>query len=281
MNLDQIQHALRERKLGGWLLCDFRNRDQLAYRILGLDPTKMSTRRWFYYIPAKGEPKRLVHTVEKGKLDTLPGGKQVFLSWEELHSSLKRMLGSPKKIAMQYSPKNNIPYVSIADAGIVELVRSFGHRVVSSADLVQLFEALISEEGYRLHKEAGVLVDQIRAEAFEQIRRAVSSRMRPASCSASSRMALILSSPATRSDSISSRQPMLFHREQDHRRHDEAEDHHRLRYGHQDDDGAGQFGLLRQGPRPGRADPGLRPRRGDGGNADGQGGTDGVGFRGS
>ena len=178
MNLDQIQSALRERKLGGWLLCDFRNRDQLAYRILGLDSTKMCTRRWFYFIPAKGEPRRLVHTVEKGKLDTLPGRKQIFLSWEELHSALRKMLGSPKKIAMQYSPKNNIPYVSIVDAGIVELVRSFGHKVVSSADLVQLFEALIGEEGYRLHKEAGVLVDRIRAEAFDQIRLAVSSQNR-------------------------------------------------------------------------------------------------------
>jgi Xaa-Pro dipeptidase len=176
MNLQQIQHALRERSLGGWLLCDFHNRDHLAYRILGLDPTKMATRRWFYFIPAKGEPKRLVHTVEKGKLDTLPGAKQMFLSWEQLHASLKKMLGSPKKIAMQYSPKNNIPYVSIVDAGIVELVRSFGHKVVSSADLVQLFEALINEEGYRLHKEAGAIVDRIRAEAFDQIRQAVSSQ---------------------------------------------------------------------------------------------------------
>lgn len=174
MNLQQIQHALRERHLGGWLFYDFHNRDHLAYRILGMDSTKMTTRRWFYFIPAKGEPRRLVHTVEKAKLDSLPGTKQLFLSWEQLHASLKKMLGSPKKIAMQYSPRNNIPYVSIIDAGVVELVRSFGHKVVSSADLVQLFEALIDEEGYRLHKEAGVIVDGIRAEAFNQIRQAVS-----------------------------------------------------------------------------------------------------------
>ena len=173
MDLDGIQHALRDRAMGGWLLCDFRHRDPLAYRVLGLETGKLTTRRWFYFIPAKGEPRKLVHTVEKGKLDSLPGSKHVFLSWEQLHSSLKKMLGSPKRIAMQYSPKNNIPYVSLVDAGIIELVRSFGHKIVSSADLVQLFEALISEEGYRLHKEAGVIVDRIRGEAFEQIRHAM------------------------------------------------------------------------------------------------------------
>lgn len=170
MNLDLIQQALRERKFGGWLFCDFHNRDHLAYRILGLDSSKMTTRRWFYFIPAKGEPRRLVHSVEKFKLEALPGSKTVYLPWEQLHASLKKMLGPRKTIAMQYSPKNNIPYVSMVDAGIVELVKSFGHKVVSSADLVQMFESLISEEGYRLHKETGVIVDRIRAEAFEQIR---------------------------------------------------------------------------------------------------------------
>ena len=173
MNLDLIQQALRERKLGGWLFCDFRNRDQVAYRILGLDGGKMTTRRWFYYIPAKGEPRKLAHSVEKARIDALPGAKTIYLPWEQLHSSLKKMLGSPKKIAMQYSAKNNIPYVDLVDPGIVELVKSFGHKVVSSADLVQLFEAAIGEEGYRLHKEAGTIVDRIRAEAFEQIHRSV------------------------------------------------------------------------------------------------------------
>lgn len=176
MQLERIQEALRERKLGGWLFCDFHNRDHLAYRVLGLDPNKLTSRRWFYFIPAKGEPRRLVHSVEKTKLDSLPGSKQVYLPWEQLHASLKKMLGSPKKIAMQYSPKNNIPYVSMVDAGIVELVKGFGHKVVSSADLVQMFEAVIGEEGYRLHKEAGVLIDGIRAGAFQQIRNAVATQ---------------------------------------------------------------------------------------------------------
>jgi Xaa-Pro aminopeptidase len=169
MDLRRIQEALRERDLGGWLFCDFHNRDHLAYRILGLDATRMTTRRWFYYIPARGVPKKLVHSVEKGKLDPLPGSMIVYLPWEQLHAGLKKILGTPKRIAMQYSPKNNIPAVSMVDAGTVELVRSLGHKVVSSADLVQLFEAVIDEYGYRLHREAGILVDRIRAEAFARI----------------------------------------------------------------------------------------------------------------
>jgi Xaa-Pro dipeptidase len=174
MNLDQIQAALREQKIAGWLLCDFRNRDVLAYRVLGLDFAEMNSRRWYYWIPAKGEPRKLVHAVEKQKLDALPGKKEVYLAWEQLHKMLKKTLGkSPKKIAMQYSPRNNIPYIALTDAGTVELIRSFGHRVVSSANLVQQFVSLVDEVGYRLHKEAGVLVDHIRAEAFERIANAV------------------------------------------------------------------------------------------------------------
>lgn len=173
MNLPAIQQALRERKLDGWLLCDFHNRDHLACRVLGLDMAKMTTRRWFYFIPAKGQPRKLVHSVEPKKLDALPGKKEIYLPWTQLHASLKKMLGSPKKIAMQYSPKNNIPAVSLVDAGTVELVKGFGHKIVSSADLVQLFEATIGEEGYRMHKEAGAIVDRIRAEAFDQIRNVV------------------------------------------------------------------------------------------------------------
>jgi Xaa-Pro aminopeptidase len=175
MNLAAIQQALRRRKIDGWLLCDFHNRDHLAYRVLGLDVTKMTTRRWYYFIPARGEPRKLVHSVEPKKLDALPGKKEVYLPWTQLHASLKKMLGAPKRIAMQYSPRNNVPAVSLVDAGTIELVKSFGHKIVSSADLVQLFEATIGEEGYRMHKEAGVIVDRIRAEAFDQIRNAVAS----------------------------------------------------------------------------------------------------------
>jgi Xaa-Pro dipeptidase len=173
MNLEAIQQALRKNHIDGWLLCDFRNRDYLAYRVLGLDFEKMSSRRWYYYIPARGEPRKLVSAVEKLRLDSLPGRRMVYLSWEELHRSLRKLLGAKKTIAMQYSPKNNIPYVSMVDAGTIELLKGLGYKIVSSADLLQMFVSVIPEEGYRSHKEAAGVMDGIRAEAFERIRRAV------------------------------------------------------------------------------------------------------------
>src|SRR3990170_3943949 len=173
MDLQAIQKALREAGLDGWLLCDFRNRDFLAYRVLGLDHGKLHSRRWYYYIPAKGQPKRLAHVVEPQALDALPGSKQLYGSWKELHASLRRMLGAKKRIAMQYSPKNNVPYVALVDAGTIELVKSFGHRIASSADLLQEFVSVLDDTGYRLHKEAAAIMDRIRAEAFAEIARVV------------------------------------------------------------------------------------------------------------
>jgi Xaa-Pro dipeptidase len=173
MDVQAIQHALRLQGLDGWLLCDFRNRDYLAYRVLGLNFEKMSSRRWYYYIPARGEPKKLVSAVEPHRLDELPGSSRQYLSWEELHASLKKMLGTKKKLAMQYSPKNNVPYVAFVDAGTIELLKSFGHKIVSSADLVQMFVSVISEEGYRTHMEAATAMDLIRAQAFQEIGRAM------------------------------------------------------------------------------------------------------------
>jgi len=166
MNLAAIQHALDEAGLDGWLFCDFHHRDLLAYRILGLDAKGMTTRRWFYFVPARGEPRRLAHRVEPRKLDTLPGRLDHFTAWSELHAKLKEMLGPPKRIAMQYSPMNNIPYVGIVDAGTVELVRSFGHEVVSSADLVQTFDATLDDEGFQSHVWAAEHVHRIKDEAF-------------------------------------------------------------------------------------------------------------------
>ncbi len=177
MNLQAIQKELRKANLDGWLFYDFHNRDHLAYKILGLE-NKHTTRRWFYFIPAKGEPKKLVSAVESTKLDSLPGNKFVYLPYEEQHKLLKKILGSSKKIAMQYSPKNNIPYVSLVDAGTIELIKSFGVKVISSADLISIFEALIDERGYQLHKEAQKDIDEIRKLAFQKIRDAINSGQR-------------------------------------------------------------------------------------------------------
>jgi len=161
----RIQEAVRAEGLDGWLLYDFHKRDPLAYRILGLTAEGMTTRRWFYYIPAQGEPVRVVHPVEKFKLDALPGAKIVYNGWPHLHETLKNTVGG-RRVAMNYSPLNHIPYVSLVDAGTVELIRSFGSEVHSAANLIQLFEAVITEEGYRLHREAQAKIDRIRAEAF-------------------------------------------------------------------------------------------------------------------
>lgn len=173
MDVHRIQRALRDRGLDGWLFCDFRNRDYLAYRVLGLDFEKMSSRRWYYFIPARGTPRKLVSAVEPHRLDTLAGSRTVYLSWKELHATLRKVLGPRKKIAMQYSPMNNVPYIALVDAGTIELIKSFGHRPVSSADLVQQFVSVIDEKGYASHKEAGRIMDRIMAEAFDRIRHAI------------------------------------------------------------------------------------------------------------
>jgi Xaa-Pro dipeptidase len=174
MDLHNIQKAIKEFGLDGWLFYDFHNRDPIAYRILGLDFGKFTSRRWFYYIPSKGEPIRLVHKVEPTKLDSLPGKKQFYLAWEGLHKSLKQILGpAPKKIAMQYSPMNNIPYVSMVDGGTIELIKQFGYEIISSADLVQIFEAVIDEAGYRSHIDASQKIYQIKEEAFHEIGKAI------------------------------------------------------------------------------------------------------------
>jgi Xaa-Pro aminopeptidase len=173
MDIRAIQKVLHEASIDGWLLTDFRNRDYLAYRLLGLNFEKMSSRRWYYYIPAKGEPKKLVSAVERQKLDTLPGKRVVYLSWKEHHAALKKILGQRKRIAMQYSPKGNVPYISIVDAGTIELLRSLGYKIVSSADLISRFVSVISEEGYRSHKEAAAVMDRIMEESFGKIREGV------------------------------------------------------------------------------------------------------------
>ncbi len=139
MNLAAIQSALREQKFDAWLFYDHHHRDPLAYHILGLPASLMVTRRWFYLVPAQGEPKKLVHRIEAGHLDSLPGSKQVYSGWQELFANLEAMLKPYKNLAMQYSPNNVVFYVSLVDAGTIELIRGFGKNVLSSADLVAQF----------------------------------------------------------------------------------------------------------------------------------------------
>ena len=162
-----IQAELRASKIDGWLFYDHHRRDPIANRVLGLGENGMTTRRWFYFIPSRGEPRKLVHRIESGALDSLGGRKQVYSGWEELRKGLGKLLARSRTIAMQYSPENNIPYIGLVDAGTVELVRKLKKTVVTSADLVQRFEATWTPEQLVSHLEAGKLVDQIRQSAFE------------------------------------------------------------------------------------------------------------------
>jgi Xaa-Pro aminopeptidase len=171
MKLDAIQAALRESGLDGWLFYDHHHRDPIAARILGLDEHAHITRRWYYYIPATGEPRKLVHRIEQGRLDTLPGAKTQYSSWQELHAGLENLLQNQKKIAMQYSPNNDIMYVSMVDAGTVEFLRGLGKEIVSSADLVSQFEAVLSQEQMESHAVAQRAIDGILEEAWKEIAR--------------------------------------------------------------------------------------------------------------
>ena len=169
VKIQEIQDALQQAGLDGWLFYDFQNRDPIAYRILELDGEKHTSRRWFYYIPASSEPRLLVHSVEPDRLAGLPGEKIVYLSWQEQHSALKEILQGARKVAMQYSPNNDIPYVSMVDAGTVELIRSLGADVVTSADLVQRFEALVSPAAYQSHVQAGDSMHAILKDTWQEI----------------------------------------------------------------------------------------------------------------
>ncbi len=176
MELEKIQIAIKALGADGWLFFDFHNRDHLGMKILGMSQKGLSTRRWYYFIPAEGEPAKLAHRVEPTKLDHLPGKKHMYSSWRELHSNLKDILGASKKICMQFSPLNAIPYVSITDGGTIDLVRSFGHEIISSADLVSKFEALLDEKAVKSHFKAGKLVDAILVEAFNEVRKSVKTK---------------------------------------------------------------------------------------------------------
>jgi Xaa-Pro aminopeptidase len=171
-----IQTALRDAKLDGWLFYDFRGSDPLAPRILMLGADASGSRRWFYYVPASGEPIKIVHSIERSKLDLLPGKRLIYRGWEEQHARLRETLSPAAKkkslrVAMQYSPMNDIPYISRVDAGTIELVRSLGVEPVTSAELVQQFEAVLTPAQKQSHVEASDKMHRIILEAFAEIAR--------------------------------------------------------------------------------------------------------------
>ncbi|MCL4795546.1 MAG: M24 family metallopeptidase [Bryobacteraceae bacterium] len=167
MQIDLIQKALREEGLDGWLFFDHHHRDPIAYRVLQFSPTQHVTRRWYYLIPAHGEPRGLGHQIEPAILDPLPGDKRLYAGWKQQREFLAEMLKGLGRVAMQYSPECAVPYVGTVDAGTVELVRTCGVDVASSANLVQLFEARWSEAALASHREAQKRIDAIRYAAFD------------------------------------------------------------------------------------------------------------------
>jgi|SRR6516165_3478173 Xaa-Pro aminopeptidase len=172
VNIAAIQKDLQAAKLHGWLFYDFRGRDPIAQRVLALPPG-MRTRRWFYFVPVKGTPRKLVHKIESESLASLPGETLYYAGQKELQANLKKLLEQAKTVAMQYSPKNAIPYVSMVDGGTIELVRGAGAKVVTSADLVQKYEACWSPEQLESHMTAGRAIDRIVSEAFGHAARCV------------------------------------------------------------------------------------------------------------
>ncbi len=169
MDLPAIQAALRERNIDGWLFYDHHHRDPIAYRVLGLPQNSMVTRRWFYLIPAEGEPVKLVHKIEAGHLDSLPGSKMQYAGWQELFENIKVMLKDYRDIAMQYSPNNLVFTISLVDGGTLELIRGLGKNVISSGDLVAQFESTLTEAQIHSHFAARDSIDAITAAAFKEI----------------------------------------------------------------------------------------------------------------
>ncbi len=171
MNLSAIQAALRDSHNDCWLFYDHHHRDPIAYHLLGLPEKMMVTRRWFYVVPAEGEPVKLVHRIESHHLDSLPGKRLEYSAWQELWQNLEAMLKPYHRVVMQYSPNNQIPYISLVDAGMLELVRSFGKEIVSSANLVARFEATLTDAQMNSHLKARDAIDKITAAFFQEVGR--------------------------------------------------------------------------------------------------------------
>jgi Xaa-Pro aminopeptidase len=175
-DLASVQSALRQFGFDGWLLYDFRGLNVLARRVIGITDDVMLSRRWFYFVPAQGEPRKLVHRIEPHALDGVPGPQQIYLRWQELEAGVASLVKGARRVAMEYVPRNANPYVSRVDAGTVELVRSCGVEVVPSGDLVQLFEACWDDEQWAMHLEAAKHTRSAYDAAFafiaERVRRA-------------------------------------------------------------------------------------------------------------
>jgi len=177
MDVAAIQKTLAEHQLDGWLLYDFRGSNPIARSVVGFDERQIATRRWFYLVPRTGEPVAIVHVIEPQALKDAPGRSLPYRSWRDLESHLKTQLAGLKRIAMEYSPGAAIPYVARVDAGTIEMVRAAGPEVVSSADLVQYFEARWTPEQKALHDRAARGCHAATQAAFALIRERLAAGM--------------------------------------------------------------------------------------------------------
>ncbi|MGH2604656.1 MAG: M24 family metallopeptidase, partial [Dehalococcoidia bacterium] len=173
MEIAAIQDLLRRQGIPAWLFYDFRHTNPIAYRSLGLDARRHATRRWYYLLPAEGEPRKLVSPLEAGILDPLPGERTIYRTWQEREATLAAMLTGLNRVAMEYSPRGMVPYVSLVDGGTLELVRSFGVEVVSSADLVQETVSRWNDAELQSHRQASERLMAILEEAYAEVARCI------------------------------------------------------------------------------------------------------------
>jgi Xaa-Pro dipeptidase len=161
VDLEAIRAAVSEADIDGWLFFDFRRSNPIAHAVLGLSRQALFSRRWWYYVPREGEPVALVSAVESHVLASLPGQQRVYRTWQEYREKLAELLTDTRRVAMEYSPENAIPYISRVDAGTIELVRALGPEVVSSGDLAQRFEATLSPWHIESHRMAGQALQRV------------------------------------------------------------------------------------------------------------------------
>ena len=172
LDIGAVQQALKADGLDAWLLYDFHGSNPVSYSLAGMAGNgHLATRRWFYLIPQSGEPRALVHAIESHNLDHLPGSKTVYAGRAKLQDGLAKILKDARRVAMEYSPNGNIPYVSRVDAGTIELIRSMGVEVLSSGDLIQQFEASWDDAAIATHRTASEKLYRIKDQAFEEVAR--------------------------------------------------------------------------------------------------------------
>ncbi len=167
--IKDVQSHLKAEKIDGWLLFDFHAQNSLARNFLNIDSNRLITRRFFYWIPAQGEPVQLLHKIESHVLEGLPGKKKIYLKWQEMESSLGDLLKGSRTVAMEYSPRNAIPYLSQVDAGVIDLVRSYGVEVVSSGNFLQYYTCVLDQSQVESHLEAASFLDRTAGKTWEWI----------------------------------------------------------------------------------------------------------------